>query len=55
MPTAAVTVEFIIDVDSSDRDDVIEQVENAVCRVDSFNTEILQIHLLESGRIIEPD
>ena len=55
MQTAAVTVEFIIGVDAVEIDDIIAEVEEAVCRIDSFNTDILSIHMLESGRTIEPD
>ena len=55
MQTAVVTVDFVIGVDAVDAGDIIAEVEEAVCRVDSFNTEILNIHLVESGRDIEPD
>jgi hypothetical protein len=52
--TVAVTVEYIIGVESEDDDDIIYEVENKLCRVESFDTDIGAIFLIEENRTITP-
>lgn len=56
MPTVIVVAEFIIEVDGSTNEEISDGACDAICRVDCFNSELLSITILDTGKEIDiPD